>query len=64
MGTSQRQIVIIAPLSGILVALESVPDPVFAQKMVGDGISLDPTSNELLAPVAGTITQLHKCRMP
>ena len=29
---------IIAPLSGVLVPLESVPDPVFAQKMVGDGL--------------------------
>ena len=48
-----------APLSGVLLPLEQVPDPVFAQKMVGDGISLDPTSNELLAPLAGRITQLH-----
>jgi phosphotransferase system HPr (HPr) family protein len=50
---------IIAPLAGILVPLDQVPDPVFAQKMVGDGISLDPVSNELLAPVSGTVTQLH-----
>ena len=50
---------IIAPLAGILVPLDQVPDPVFAQKMVGDGISLDPISDELLAPVSGTVTQLH-----
>jgi phosphocarrier protein FPr/phosphocarrier protein len=50
---------IVAPLGGILVPLDQVPDPVFAQKMVGDGISLDPISNELLAPVSGTVTQLH-----
>src|SRR3954463_10387620 len=50
---------IVAPLGGILVPLDQVPDPVFAQKMVGDGISLDPTSDVLLAPVAGTVTQLH-----
>eukprot|EP01030_Chromulinospumella_sphaerica_P011723 gene11723-11520_t len=49
-----------APLSGVLVSLDSVPDPVFAQKLVGDGVSIDPTSDVLLAPVAGTITQLHK----
>jgi phosphocarrier protein FPr/phosphocarrier protein len=57
--TEPKQLRLLAPLSGVLVPLEQVPDPVFAQKMVGDGISLDPTSNELLAPVAGTITQLH-----
>ncbi|MCQ4323057.1 phosphoenolpyruvate--protein phosphotransferase [Stutzerimonas stutzeri] len=50
---------IVAPLGGILVPLDRVPDPVFAQKMVGDGISLDPISDELLAPVSGTVTQLH-----
>jgi phosphocarrier protein FPr/phosphocarrier protein len=48
-----------APLSGVLVPLDSVPDPVFAQKMVGDGVSIDPTSDELLAPLAGKVTQLH-----
>jgi phosphoenolpyruvate-protein phosphotransferase len=51
---------ILAPLSGVLVPLASVPDPIFAEKKVGDGISLDPTTGELLAPVAGVITQLHR----
>jgi len=51
---------LLAPLSGVLVPLESVPDPVFADRLVGDGISIDPTSAELLAPVAGTVTQLHR----
>ncbi|MGF6640538.1 phosphoenolpyruvate--protein phosphotransferase [Paraburkholderia sp. MM6662-R1] len=50
---------LMAPLSGVLVPLESVPDPVFAQKMVGDGVSIDPTSDELLSPLAGKVTQLH-----
>ncbi len=49
-----------APLSGITVPLAEVPDPVFAQKMVGDGAAIDPTSSEVLAPFAGTITQLHQ----
>lgn len=59
MSTIQSRLEIIAPLSGILVPLSSVPDPVFAEKMVGDGVSLDPTSVELLAPVAGVVTLLH-----
>ncbi len=53
------RIELMAPLSGVLVPIETVPDPVFAQKMVGDGISLDPTSDELLSPLAGKVTQLH-----
>ncbi|HYG66365.1 MAG TPA: glucose PTS transporter subunit IIA, partial [Anaeromyxobacteraceae bacterium] len=48
-----------APLSGVIVPLDAVPDPVFARKMVGDGVSIDPTSSEVLAPVAGEVTQLH-----
>jgi phosphocarrier protein FPr/phosphocarrier protein len=43
-----------------MVPLATVPDPVFAQKMVGDGISIDPISDELLAPLAGKVTQLHR----
>ncbi len=53
---------ILAPLTGLIVPLESVPDPVFAQRMVGDGVSMDPTSGEVLAPVAGIVTQLHESR--
>ncbi|OLC44655.1 MAG: phosphoenolpyruvate--protein phosphotransferase [Acidobacteria bacterium 13_1_40CM_65_14] len=49
-----------APLSGILVALEDVPDPVFAQKVVGDGISIDPVTEQLLAPCDGHVQQLHR----
>ncbi|WP_233886865.1 phosphoenolpyruvate--protein phosphotransferase [Paraburkholderia flagellata] len=50
---------LMAPLSGVLVPIDTVPDPVFAQKMVGDGVSIDPISNELLAPLPGTVTNLH-----
>ncbi|NLI78413.1 MAG: phosphoenolpyruvate--protein phosphotransferase [Candidatus Riflebacteria bacterium] len=50
---------LLAPLSGLIVPLERVPDPVFAQKLVGDGLSIDPTSQDLLAPCAGTVTQIH-----
>src|SRR5512138_3699996 len=48
-----------APLSGFLMPIERVPDPVFAQKMVGDGIAVDPTSQSLLAPCDGEVLQLH-----
>lgn len=50
---------LVAPLSGQLVPIEQVPDPVFAQKMVGDGISIDPLSQVLLAPYAGEVVQIH-----
>ena len=46
---------IIAPLSGEIVYIEDVPDVVFADKIVGDGIAIKPTGNKLVAPVDGTI---------
>src|SRR5215207_6923345 len=48
-----------APLTGVLVPIEQVPDPVFAQKMVGEGVSIDPLSDHLLAPCDGEVVHLH-----
>ena len=56
---TQQRIALVAPLSGRLVPIEQVPDPVFAQKMVGDGVSIDPTSQTLCAPCDGEVIQLH-----
>lgn len=39
-----------APLTGVIVPIEQIPDPVFAQKMVGEGVSIDPLSDHVLAP--------------
>lgn len=60
LNTSERRLALTAPLSGVTVPLTEVPDPTFAQKMVGDGISIDPVSETLLAPCDGRITLLHK----
>ena len=57
--STQKTLRLTAPLSGYLLAIESVPDPVFAQKMVGDGISIDPTTSVLVAPCDGEVVQLH-----
>ncbi|TLZ46652.1 MAG: PTS glucose transporter subunit IIA, partial [Gammaproteobacteria bacterium] len=39
MTTTPQRVALLAPLSGVLVPLERVPDPVFAQRTVGDGVS-------------------------
>jgi sugar PTS system EIIA component len=51
---------ILAPLDGMVVALENVPDEVFAQKMVGDGVAIDPSGQVAVAPVAGRLVKLFK----
>ncbi|MEI2778406.1 MAG: phosphoenolpyruvate--protein phosphotransferase [Tetrasphaera sp.] len=48
-----------APLTGVMVPIEVIPDPVFAKKMVGEGFSIDPLSNELLSPIAGEVADLQ-----
>src|SRR6187397_853391 len=53
------QLKILSPLSGQVWPLERVPDPVFAQKMVGDGLSIDPTDGLLLAACDGEIVTVH-----
>jgi phosphoenolpyruvate-protein phosphotransferase len=45
-----------APLDGWCTSLDEVPDPVFAQRMLGDGLAIDPVSGLVLAPCAGEIT--------
>jgi phosphoenolpyruvate-protein phosphotransferase len=49
---------IIAPFSGWCTSLEDVPDPVFAARMIGDGLAIDPTSGVLVAPCAGEVITL------
>src|SRR5690242_14843278 len=50
---------ILSPVSGQVWPLERVPDPVFAQKMVGDGLSIDPIDALLVAACDGEVVSLH-----
>jgi phosphoenolpyruvate-protein phosphotransferase len=51
-----------APLSGPVIPLEDVPDPVFAQRMAGDGLAIDPIDHQVLSPCSGKVTQVHRKR--
>lgn len=51
--TSELQVY--APLTGKLVAIEEVPDPVFGEKMMGEGAAIIPTDGKVVAPVNGEI---------
>ena len=58
-ATPATKLKVLAPLSGQIWPLERVPDPVFAQKLVGDGLSIDPTDSIVLAPCDGEVIALH-----
>ena len=47
-----------APVDGEVVALESVNDEVFSQKMAGDGVAVIPMSNMFTAPIDGVVTKI------
>jgi phosphoenolpyruvate-protein phosphotransferase len=49
---------ILAPFDGWCSSLDELPDPVFAGRMLGDGLAIDPTSGILIAPCAGEIITL------
>jgi phosphocarrier protein FPr len=53
-------IVLVSPLTGPVVPLASVPDPVFSEGLFGDGIGVDPLVGQLVAPCDGVIMHLAR----
>ncbi|SMG32206.1 Phosphocarrier protein HPr /phosphoenolpyruvate--protein phosphotransferase /PTS system IIA component, Glc family [Paraburkholderia susongensis] len=60
MSHSIDHIVLLAPLTGPVVPLANVPDPVFSGGMFGDGIGIDPLEGRLVAPCDGVVTHLAR----
>ena len=48
--------VILAPLTGKVVPLSEVPDPVFSDKVLGDGVAIIPADGKIVSPVDGEIS--------
>src|SRR6185295_1759081 len=51
---------LLAPLSGVIVPLEQVPDPAFARRLAGDGLALDPLDQRLVAPCDAQVLHVHR----
>jgi len=49
---------VFATQDGECVSITKVPDPVFSEKMLGDGVVIIPKNNEVVSPVNGTIEQV------
>ena len=58
LGSKTNEETIVAPLTGAVKNIEEVPDPVFAGRMMGDGVAIDPTEGVVVSPVDGEIVQL------
>lgn len=56
-----ESLTVLAPISGAVVPLSDVPDPVFAGQMVGSGAAVEPPAGEafdVVSPVAGKVVKL------
>ena len=53
-------LILVAPMQGWVGPLDEAPDPVFAERMLGDGLAIDPTGRGLHAPCAGEVISLHR----
>lgn len=51
---------VFSPVDGAVVPLEQVPDPVFSEHMLGDGIAVDPANDTVFAPFDGKIINFNK----
>ena len=49
---------VLSPLTGSAVPLEQVPDPVFSQKIIGDGAAIIPEDGRIFSPVDGEIATI------
>ena len=54
----KSQSVVYAPLTGKAVPLEQVPDPVFSEKVLGDGVAIIPEDGRIVSPVDGQIVSV------
>lgn len=53
---SNKEITLIAPITGQAIDLSKVPDKVFSERLAGDGIAIDPTGDTIVSPADGTLT--------
>ena len=59
-GFLKSSLELLAPVSGKVVELSSVPDEVFATKLAGDGVAIEPTDDIFVAPADGELVLIFK----
>ena len=53
-----KKILFVSPLTGMSVPLEEVPDPVFSQKIIGDGMAVIPSDGRIVSPVDAQVVSV------
>ena len=54
----EREVPIASPVTGRVIDLADVPDPVFSSKAVGDGLGVEPDDGAIVSPVDATVTMV------
>lgn len=55
-GNLPKEQVLMSVLTGRIIPIEEVPDDVFSQKIMGDGVGIQPESETVVAPADGTVS--------
>nr|WP_154958795.1 PTS system trehalose-specific EIIBC component [Paenibacillus xylanexedens] len=61
-NASSKTLEVMAPLTGKAVPLEQVPDPAFAEKQMGEGIAIEPSGNQVVAPFDAKVVHVIKSK--
>lgn len=56
---NSKQVWFVAPVQGKMIPIEEVPDRIFAQKLVGQGVAFLPDKGELVSPVHGRVRHVY-----
>lgn len=54
----EKEVILYAPVDGDSISLDTVPDKMFAEKMMGDGIAFSYVGNTVCAPCDGTVIMI------
>lgn len=52
--------VLTSPMNGVVLPIEKVPDPTFSEKMLGDGIAIEPSDGLVTSPIDGTVEMVFE----
>lgn len=57
-GDKNKNVELYNPVDGDVIPIEEVSDPVFSQKMMGDGFGVEPTNGDVYSPVSGEVVSV------